>query len=103
MADWQAATAEPEQHLQWSQFYANALQDALRKTNARRKELLATMTQDDWRLAVHREMQADLWYEEPEPDERPEAEPTVVNELPALRYNGNGTYPKVTAAASGAV
>ena len=50
LADWQAATAEPEQHPQWSQFYANALQDALRKANARRKDLLAT--HDAGRLAL---------------------------------------------------
>jgi len=103
LADWQAATAQPEQHSEWTQFYANALQDALRKANVRRKELLASMTQDDWRLAVHREMQADLWYEEPEPDERPAPDTMVVSELSTLRRNGNGTYPKVTAAVSGAV
>jgi len=103
LADWQAATAEPEQHAQWTQFYANALQDALRKANIRRKETLAAMTQEDWRLAVHREMQADLWYEEPEPDERPESDAMVVSELSPSRRNGNGTYPKVTAAVSGAV
>jgi hypothetical protein len=51
-ADWQAMTAEPEQLPDWAQFYANALQDALRKANARRKETLAAMTQADWRLAV---------------------------------------------------
>ncbi len=103
LADWQAATAQPEQHSEWTQFYANALQDALRKANVRRKELLAAMTQDDWRLAVHREMQADLWYEEPEPDERPEPDAIVVSDLSSSRRNGNGTYPKVTAAVSGAV
>ena len=52
LAEWQAATAEPEQHPQWSQFYANALRDALRKANARRKETLSQMTQDDWRITV---------------------------------------------------
>jgi len=103
LADWQAATAEPELHPGWSQFYANALQDALRKANARRKELLAAMTQDNWRLAVHREMQADLWYEEPEPSERPEPDAIVVSELSSLRRNGNDTTPNVTAAVSGTV
>ena len=38
-AEWQAATAEPEQHPNWSQFYANALRDTLRRNNARRKEV----------------------------------------------------------------
>ena len=45
------------------QFYANALQDALRKANARRKETLSQMTVEDWRLAVSREMRADMWYQ----------------------------------------
>lgn len=103
LAEWQAAAAEPEQHPQWAQFYANALQDVLRKANARRKEILAVMTQEDWRLAVYREMQADLWYEEPEPDERPTPDAMVVSDFSPLRRNGNGAYPKVTAVVSGAV
>ena len=103
LVDWQVAAAEPEQHAQWTQFYANALQDALRKANIRRKETLAAMMQEDWRLAVYHEMKADLWYEEPEPDERPEPDTMVASDLSSLRRNGNGTYPKVTAAVSGAV
>ncbi len=101
LADWQAAAAEPEQHPGWSQFYANALQDALRKANTRRKEILAAMTQDDWRLAVNQEMQADRWYVEP--DERPKPEAVILGDLSSLRRNGNNATPKVTAAASGAV
>jgi hypothetical protein len=61
-AEWQAATAEPEQHAQWPQFYANALRDALRRANNRRKETLIQMTQDDWCIAVTREIRADIWY-----------------------------------------
>ena len=63
------ATADPENHPNWSQFYANALRDALLKANSRRKEALGEMTVDDWRLVVYRETQADLWYEAPESDE----------------------------------
>src|SRR5690606_18590788 len=69
LTDWQAATGNPEEHPQWSQFYANALRDALRKANNRRRETLSQMTQDDWRIAVFREMQAERWYEQPEQDE----------------------------------
>jgi hypothetical protein len=47
LADWQAMTAEPEQLPDWPQFQANALQDALRKANTRRKETLAAMMQAD--------------------------------------------------------
>ncbi len=31
--DWRVATSVPEDHPSWMQFHANALQDALRKTN----------------------------------------------------------------------
>lgn len=100
LAEWQAATAAPEDHPQWSQFYANALRDALLKANARRREALGEMTIDDWRAAVYRETQADLWYEDPQCDDEP---PTALNGDP-IRRNGNGTHPKVSAAtASGAV
>jgi hypothetical protein len=100
-ADWQVITTEPEQLTQWTQFYANALQDALRKANARRKETLAGMTQADWRLAVYREMQADLWFSEPEPDEQPATSPLEFAELSSRRINGNGARPKVAAAVRG--
>ena len=40
VADWQVATANPEEHTKWPQFYANALRDGLWKANSRRKETL---------------------------------------------------------------
>lgn len=64
LAEWQAATSEPEQHPQWSQFYANALRDALRHTNTRRQEALAALTTADWRSLVYRELQSEKWYED---------------------------------------
>jgi hypothetical protein len=105
LADWQAMTAEPEQLPDWPQFYANALQDALRKVNTRRKETLTAMTRADWRLAVYQEMQADLWYAEPEETERPAnyAALDLLDDLASSRRNGSSAVPKVIAAASGAV
>ena len=98
-------TAEPEQLPDWSQFHANALQDALRKVNVRRKETLAAMTQAGWRLAVYREMQADLWYTEPEETEQSanHAALDLLDDLSLPRRNGNSAVPKAIAAASGAV
>lgn len=93
LADWQAATAAPEQHPQWSQFYANALRDSLRKTNARRKDALTNMTQADWGAAVYREMQADQWYQEPAPDQ---IEDENVSEV--VDDRGNGHHPKALVA-----
>ena len=63
------------------------------------------MTQADWRLAVYREMQADLWFAEPEETERPanHAVLDLVDDLSSPRRNGSSAVPKVIAAASGAV
>ncbi|KXK24275.1 MAG: hypothetical protein UZ15_CFX003000331 [Chloroflexi bacterium OLB15] len=46
---WQSATTDPESHPHWMQFYANALRDAIRKANNRRKDALAELTTADWR------------------------------------------------------
>jgi hypothetical protein len=57
------------------------------------------MTQDDWRLAVYREMRADLWYEEPDQEEN------VLNTQPLntrpLIANRNGNSPKEMIVATG--
>lgn len=95
LADWQAATADPERHPNWPQVYANALRDALIKANSRRKEALGDMTVDDWRTVVQREMQADLWYEEPESHE----EAIAVEHIDSVLSRRNGHRPKVIAAA----
>lgn len=95
LAEWQVATADPERHPNWPQVYANALRDALLKANSRRKEMLGEMTVDDWRLAVTREMQADLWYEKPEPHEEMIAGEHIDGDL----TRRNGHRPKVIASA----
>jgi hypothetical protein len=97
LSDWQVATANPEEHPHWQQFYANTLRDALRKANNRRQETLSQMTQDDWRVAVAREMWAERWYEQPEQDETLiEAQSPAIGSLVVSR---NGNSPKVSAAA----
>jgi hypothetical protein len=105
LTDWRAATANPQENPQWSQFYANALRDALRKANNRRQETLSQMTQDDWCMAVYREIQADLWYVEPEETERPATHVALdhLDDLSSPRRNGSSAVPKVIAVASGAV
>lgn len=62
---WQSATADPESHPHWMQFYANALRDAIRKVNSRRKDTLVSLNTGDWRALVYRELQADNWYAQP--------------------------------------
>jgi hypothetical protein len=98
LAEWQTATAMPEEYPTWMQFYANALQDALRKANARRKEILSQMTVEDWRLAVGREMRADMWYQNVEPDSRSALSFSHAVEAITASSNGNSNHPKVSAA-----
>jgi len=94
LAEWQTATADPEQHPNWPQVYANALRDALRRANYRRQEALSALTLADWRALVYRELQADLWYEEPQPTGHDiAAEPN--------KRNGHDTAPKGIAAVAG--
>ncbi len=55
------------------------------------------MSQDDWRIVVFREMQAELWYEPPEQDE-PLSE-ALFSDMSVLLTHRNGSSPKVTVAA----
>lgn len=94
--DWQRATINPEAHSQWMQFYANALRDALRKTNSRHREVLEALNTADWRALIYRELQADNWYEQPAQELQVSAVPpeeTAEQRPLALRANGNGSHP----------
>jgi hypothetical protein len=94
--DWQRATINPEAHSQWMQFYANALRDALRKANSRRREMLEGLNTADWRALIYRELQADNWYEQPVPEltANPVEPEEIAEQRPlALSANGNGTHP----------
>ncbi len=97
LGEWQKATAAPDEHPQWSQFYANALRDELRKTNYRRQETLAALTTADWRLLVYRELQAEQWYVEPEMNGVPVSEAGEIEPAPLappIRRNGNDVHPE---------
>jgi hypothetical protein len=97
LSEWQAATANPEYHLQWSQFYANALRDALNKANYRRQEALAALTTADWRMLVYRELQAEQWYSIPEITSIPVQDGSEIAPVPLAprtRHNGNGVHPE---------
>jgi hypothetical protein len=98
LAEWQTTIATPEDFSTWMQFYANTLQGALRKANARRKETLGQMTVEDWRLAGGREMRADMWYQNAEPDNGSSLSFSHAVEAITANSNGNGTRPKVSAA-----
>jgi hypothetical protein len=91
---WQSATADPEHHPRWMQFYANALRDAIRKANNRRKDAQASLNTGDWRALVYRELQADNWYAEPV--EQVTVQEVVQTEQHPLARNvtGNGAQPQ---------
>ncbi len=97
LTDWQAAISNPEDHPQWLQFHANALRDALRKTNARHQETLSQMSQDSWRMAVTQGMQADLWYQGPDQDDSLMVAHSLDRSVLIASRNGNS--PKVNVAA----
>jgi hypothetical protein len=99
LTDWQIAVSDPENHPQWVQFYANALRDALRKVNNRRQETLKQMTVDNWRSVVHREMRADMWYQNVRQDNGPSLSFSHAVEEITTSSNGNSTHPKVSATA----
>jgi hypothetical protein len=75
LADWKAATSDPEMSPTWSQTYANALKHKLVEVNGRgrgqadRREIMAGLTPADWRALVYRELQADSWYDTAQPDQ----------------------------------
>jgi hypothetical protein len=66
---WLERTRDPEQHPEWSNAYANALRDTIRKMASRSsltRELVNTWDIDAWRERVTHEMRADSWYEAPQ-------------------------------------
>jgi hypothetical protein len=113
LGDWQLATHDPQAHPRWSQFYANALRDALRKANYRRKETLQDMTTADWRAAVYRELHAEEWFEaseaesEVQPDHQPEETELVIYQAESIPLavaatgNGNGYHNNGNGSAAG--
>ncbi len=95
MNEWHQATARPENHERWPQFYANALRDSLSRANNRRQETLAALTTADWRALVYRELQTEQWYITPEEHNVPlrmmqEMEPVPFVAL--AKRNGNGVH-----------
>jgi hypothetical protein len=99
--EWQRAAMNPEAHPRWMQFYANAIRDALRKTNSRRREAVESLTHGDWRALVYRELQADTWYDTPEAPVAPVwVEPQSEGSVEAsarplvVSVNGNRSHPE---------
>jgi hypothetical protein len=95
LGEWQKATANPEGHSQWAQFYANALRDALSKANNRRQETLTHLTTAQWRALVYHELQAEHWYVESQSTSvitSLEEDPSQIPLAVQLRRNGYGIH-----------
>jgi hypothetical protein len=93
--EWHKATTHPENHPQWSQFYANALRDMLSKANHRRQETLAALTTTDWRALVYRELQTEHWFANHEEDiivSRPVGEIESFPLAVQAKHNGNRVH-----------
>lgn len=63
---WQSAYEHAHEHTSWMRIQANALRDALRRSNARSSAVLREITDDDWRALILREIAADAWYDRAE-------------------------------------
>jgi hypothetical protein len=98
---WQLATIDPESHPGWLQYYANALRDALRRSNARRREALEALTIADWRALVERELQADDWYTAPVVAPETETQEQASAPRP-FAISANGHHPQIDLLTGGA-
>jgi len=96
LADWQAATADPEASPHWRAAYANALKQKLIEVNSRgrgksdRLAIMQHMTNADWRALVMRELRADQWFD------APESESVGHQDVPQAVFSahgGNGSRP----------
>ena len=61
LTTWQRVTAQPEADSQYPRFYALAIQEIARRKFGRRT-VFKNLTRADWRLYVHRELQANDWF-----------------------------------------
>lgn len=59
---WEREFRNVEKHPEWTGFYARALRDTYARTYIKRLNA-APLTDDEWRLIVSRELQADHWHE----------------------------------------
>jgi hypothetical protein len=68
-AKWENTTRSPEQSVIWPIHYANSLRSALIQFNNRgrgateRRQIMTTLTDQDWSNLVRRELRAERWFE----------------------------------------
>jgi hypothetical protein len=68
-AAWLARIGNAQQDASWMQIVANELRDAIRNANRRSFAKLRALNNEDWRVLVMRELNADNWYAQSVPAE----------------------------------
>lgn len=64
LTTYQMQLAAPvEQHSQWQQTYINAIREQIQRTNARNRDALKALSDQDWYQLVKRELESVNWYE----------------------------------------
>lgn len=74
LANWKQATANPEGEPDWNKMYATALREVYIERYGRRAQV-KLLDRAQWSQVVHREMQADDWFQTP-------SEPIILPEPP---------------------
>lgn len=73
-ADWMLRVEQAHLHEGWMHAAANELRDAIRNENRRSYKQVRELTNDDWRVLVLRELNADNWYAQSVPAASPALE-----------------------------
>lgn len=62
MTNWLMVKANAESQPQWTRQLATALKQAYRDVDKRRTKVFAELSDEEWRMLIVREMQADAWW-----------------------------------------
>lgn len=78
---WSEAHANAHLHHSWMRVSAGALKEAVRRANAARTTVLTKLDDADWYALVHRELNADAWYERSQVSTQPAIEKQVTGHV----------------------
>lgn len=95
LGEWELQTSDPEKHPKYIRFYANELQDALKKANKKLGAFLDEITDEEWREYIRREFTADQWYEQVNAVHKRKPVNTIERSQPVYSekpVNGNGHH-----------
>jgi hypothetical protein len=95
LADWHHRIENANAHHDWMSVYANALRDEILKANRRSYALMRTVSPDEWRVLILREINAERWYIDAEKRAHQHAPPVIAPRIipavpPLQRIQQNG-------------